>query len=1167
MKIFLVRLATVVKRAWVWSLLLLLICALLIWCIGPRLAFDDFRPWADTSPRLLTLCILALVWGLFVIVSGWQKGRQGRAPKSDGEQAAPSLEPTRHAHEGLRLHFKQARQTLSSARLYRGRSERWRNGLPWYLLLGPQGSGKTSLLEYSGLNLPLNPRQDKAIAPPAPTSDCDWYFAEQGVLLDTHGDYLTQFDDGSMSGWNMLLKLLARHRRSKPLNGVLINIPVNLLLTEDKTLLEQLADQVRSRLEDIHRHLHSQSPVYLVLSKADRIPGFDCFHNHLGREQSQQPFGVHFSETERADAKLLTLKFDELLSHLGSQVIERSRGENHPKRVARIADFPRRMSLIVTPLTTFVDKAFAGNHFQPGNPLRGVYLTSAPHLESADETAPASTGKRHSRGARGKRKMRGQPRFIHDVLSQIIFPEAGMARLDQKEVRRVRWQQLAMCSAAVGCLGLFGSMWAKGFSQNSERLTHLNQLGEQLAQDRLKLNVQDDAFATLPLLEKSHGALRLFTAPEPATFGHLTTLDQHRTVHPALLNAYRHELQTRLLPRITRQLENRVRADLNNREPLLNSFRAYLMLNDLEHRDVAFMNNSITAEWRAGYAATTDDQQKLSRHLSRLFEHPVRVSLDTELIKQARQALRNTPMADLTYQTLKDKARLLPDYHLNRQVDPHGALFVDSGGSIPGFYTKKSYQRYFLAQGMSLVQEGLRDGWVMGEGNLHNISDLQALMIEIEQLYLRDYADHWSQAIGEIEWSPINSVTQGAQQAALLTAASSPLLKLLIEIRENTRFEAPQTVAEEQVETGMLPQPTLAKAAASVADQTKSALQVSLPNGGRIALQRRFESLHRLLDEAGNPALELTSTSQALNNLQLQLATVARSSQPGHAAFDLAKSRMGGQLDAISVMRTSSARLPPPLNGWLGTLADDSWRVLLDDTYRYINQRYQRELYSVYDQAIAKRYPFMATSESDVTIADFREFFKVQGLAERFFDHYLKPFIKDDSQQYRLRGVDDRSLPVSLSTLNQMARVQTIRRSFFREDPEQPQVKFRLEPYSLDQNLSRADFRFGDKQLEYRHGPIVPLALQWPADADNGIASLIVEESGGRRVGYQENTGPWSLFRLIERMETQPHSGRGVLMLKANLEERRVNYLLMSQRSPNPFELGDLRAFRLPAVL
>jgi len=381
----------------------------------------------------------------------------------------------------------------------------------------------------------------------------------------------------------------------------------------------------------------------------------------------------------------------------------------------------------------------------------------------------------------------------------------------------------------------------------------------------------------------------------------------------------------------------------------------------------------------------------------------------------------------------------------------------------------------------------------------------------------------------------------------------------LIEIRDNTRFEKPSAEADKSL--------TVASVATGVAEQAKSVLLDQLPNNAKKSLQRRFETFHSLLDESNNPALELTATLQALNNLHLQLATAARSSQPEQAAFELAKSRMGGRLDPISMLRTSTTRLPQPLNSWLGTLADDSWRLVLEDAYRYINQRYQSDLYSPYTEALARRYPFNAASESDVAMTDFREFFKGQGVAERFFDDYLRPFVKGESNRYRLRSVDGRSLPVSPNSLSQMSRVHSIRRSFFSEDPEQPLIKFSLEPYSLDQSLSRADFQFGDKQLEYRHGPILPLALQWPAEADNGIAILIVEHPTGRRVGFQENTGPWSLFRLIERLESEPHSGRDVLMLKADLEGRRVNYLLMSQRSPNPFEMKDLRGFKLPAVL
>lgn len=1155
MKTLFTALKGVLRLAWVWSLLLGVVCGLLVWFVGPRMGIDEYRPLAEPFVRLLVLLVLAVAWGLFVVFNNWQR----TAPGSAAAGVEPRKKPaTRHDHAALRLRFKQAQRTLSRARLYRGRSERWRPALPWYVLLGPQGSGKTSLLEYSGLNLPLNTRQDRTIAPPAPTADCDWYFTEHGVVLDVCGGYLTQGDDASVSGWQTLLNLLARHRRSKPLNGVVINLPVELLLAEDHDPLAQLADHVRNRLEEINQRVHSQSPVYLVLSKADQIRGFNCFYDDVEHPHTSEPLGVSFGSTDVPDATLLNRKFDELLRHIGSQVIARMSRESQARRVAQVMDFPRQLATVIAPLASFTDKAFSGNRYQPGNVLRGIYLTSAPHWVDAREQVaqPAEDAKVKYAITRATRKggeLRGQSRFIHDLLSRVIFAEAGLAVLDRKHLRRLRWQQLAMCAAVLACLGGATAMWAQNFIQHRERLTGLHRLGEQLAQERLTSGPADDAFAALPGLEHSHTALELFAVPEPP----LDMLAQHDATLPALLGAYDHALKTQLLPRIAAQLANRLRGDLTHREQLRSSLRAYLMLDDLQRRDAQYLSARITHEWRVSHAATPADQQRLGKHLARLLEQPVRVSLDRALIEQARQALSSVQVAEMTYQTMKEKNRRLPEYHLNRQIDPYAAVFSADALPIPGFYTKKNYQQYFLAQGLSLIRESLKDDWVMGDGNSPGLGEIQALMVELEQLYLRDYADHWSRALGQIAVVPLTSAAQGAEQASRLTAANSPLVQLLVEVRANTRFETPEPDTNEPAQADIKTVTALAKAT----------LPEPLPGNGRMALQRRFEALHQLLDEDNNPTPELTVTLQALNALHLQLATVARSSHPEQAAFELAKARMSVQLDGIGMVRSSTARLPQPLGGWVGSLADDSWRVLLDESYGYINQRYQSELYSVYSQAIAKRYPFVAASESDVAITDFREFFKARGHAETFVESYLKPFIKGENPHYRLRSVDGRSLPLSLNTLNQLGHVQNIRGSFFKEDPERPHFKFRLEPYSLDQNLSRADFRFGDKQLEYRHGPIVPLALQWPADGDSGSASLIVEHTGGRRVGYQENTGPWALFRLIERLEREYHSGRDVLMLKANLEDRRVNYLLMSQRSPNPFELRDLRNFKLPAVL
>jgi type VI secretion system protein ImpL len=344
-------------------------------------------------------------------------------------------------------------------------------------------------------------------------------------------------------------------------------------------------------------------------------------------------------------------------------------------------------------------------------------------------------------------------------------------------------------------------------------------------------------------------------------------------------------------------------------------------------------------------------------------------------------------------------------------------------------------------------------------------------------------------------------------------------------------------------------------------------LAKKLPDTAKKSLQRRFEPLHRLLDDNNGPAADLTPALNALNELQLQMSGLARASSPEQAAFEMARTRMGGQRDALSNLRNTSARLPRPVNLWFSGMADNSWHLMLGDAYRYLNMRYQSELYGFYRKAISQRYPFNAHSSSDVAINDFREFFKAQGIAERFFDNYLRPFVSGEPGNYRMRNVDGHSLPVSRLYLDQVAATQVIRQSFFADNPAEPQVLFKLEPYTLDPVVSRSEFRFGDKTIEYRHGPIVPMSFKWPTDAEGGRTSLVLDKTVGRPMGIEKNTGPWSLFRLFDLMQTEYLTGRDVLVLKADVGGLRVNYLLTSQRTPNPFDMTVLRTFRMPVQL
>ena len=504
---------------------------------------------------------------------------------------------------------------------------------------------------------------------------------------------------------------------------------------------------------------------------------------------------------------------------------------------------------------------------------------------------------------------------------------------------------------------------------------------------------------------------------------------------------------------------------------------------------------------------------------------------------------------------LRDQARSLEPLRL-----AEGRGFTAVEQAIPGFYTRR-YVQYFEKQGPRLVNAIAQDNWVLGEGADLSSLDLRQLMLELEQRYFSEYADAWSQAIGQVRLQESDSLSQHADGLASLASAQSPLVQLLRQVRENTRLlsanDPLETVNQHAGELGTMASNMLLSQLHGQAS----------PDSARRALQRRFEHLHQLLDADQNPGAELTQALRLLDEWHLQLVALNRESTPGQAVFMLTRQRMEGRQPSLGKLRDAAARLPLPLKDWFGGIADESWRLLLDDTYVYINQRYQSEVYGFYAKAIQRRYPFNAHAGSDVALGDFQEFFKPQGGMARFYENYLRPFVSAEGSRYRLRGLDGRSLALSRSLLDQLTKAQVIRQGFFTEDQGEWAVRFTLAPYSLDQAVSRAVLSIGDQHLEYRHGPIVPMAFQWPSEADNGRSSLVLERNTERPLGIEKNAGPWSLFRFFELMQSEPASGRGTRLLKVELAGMRANFLLTSQRSPGPFEMANWRTFRLPEQL
>src|SRR5690606_13437638 len=280
----------------------LLLISLLIWFAGPHIKFGESNtaPLGSVIARLVTIMVIIVLWGLNNLRIQLQNNKSNQSlvedlqqNNTDSQANIVSEQASEEIHQ-INQRFTQALATLKKLKFKGKGKNKALYELPWYIIVGPPGSGKTTALVNSGLDFPLAEQFGKgSLQGVGGTRNCDWWFTNEAVLIDTAGRYTTQDSHRVVdsSAWEGFLNLLKRNRRGRPINGAIVAISLHDLILHTAEGRIRHAKTIPMRLDELMVTLAIRFPINQLITTSELVSGFSEFYEDLSKQARDEVSG------------------------------------------------------------------------------------------------------------------------------------------------------------------------------------------------------------------------------------------------------------------------------------------------------------------------------------------------------------------------------------------------------------------------------------------------------------------------------------------------------------------------------------------------------------------------------------------------------------------------------------------------------------------------------------------------------------------------------------------------------------------------------------------------------------------------------------------------------------------------------------------------------------
>ncbi len=1174
-------------QPWLITVLGLLAISLLIWFVGPLISIAGFEPLGTEFARIIAIVILFVLWG-FKKLKNFLQGMRANQKIIDGLSSSEQ-EPDYSSEEVgiLNKRFDEAMAVLKKSRRKKGGISSL-YALPWYIIIGPPGSGKTTALVNSGLEFPLAGRSGApAMQGIGGTRNCDWWFTNKAILLDTAGRYVTQDSHAEVdnAAWFGFLDLLKKHRKRQPINGVLISISISDLMLQNEQERNSHINAIKLRIQELYDRFGIRFPIYVLLTKSDLIAGFMEFFDDLGREERAQVWGATLPLDEEKTADFnpvdsFSQEYDDLVKRLNQRLVWRLNQERDSKRRSLIYGFPQQLAALKQPLESFLKDIFQQNRYEASPLLRGVYFTSGTQEGTPIDRVMGSLARSFGLNQQVLPSYGGQNRsyFITDLLNRVIIPEAQLAGVNHRLERKRAWLQSGAYVGTALLAVILSVGWLTSYSRNKDYITQVSEKSAeaQKALDELS-SAKREPWMALDLLNSIRDIPGEFQDPDAEVPWLMSMgLYQGDQLGSKARTAYLRVLSNIFLPRLILRLEGQLQQGSRNPDYLFEGLKVYLMYRDQDHFDADSIKAWLLLDWQNNLPRTLSNEQReqLNQHLESLLVNgpPVLpINLDENLINRTRLTLRRVPYAERVYGRLK-RTRFderIKGFRITDAVGPDAPLvFALKSGKplnrgIPGLYTYAGFRDVFLKSSLELSSQLAEESWILGDKLPKDEAyNTEKLNYDVRQLYLLDYANQWESLLSDVRLAPVTNLYKAVDMLNVLSAANSPLRRLLIAIKDETSLNKVNELLGKAGEAASDSLNSLKDRLSGIlgmeTEKVEIKPQIKLDN----VVEPRFESLHALVKPLPDGSVPIDSVLLDLNELYVYLNAIASASNRGEAALNAARAQADGN-NIISKVKLKAKRQPAFVQDMMIALAINSQNLTVGGVRAHLNTQWSSEALGYCRQAIKDRYPVVRDSTRKITLEDFGQFFGPDGTMDSFFNTYLRDFVDTSSVPWRWRAKGG----LSVSALEEFRRARIIKDTFFRGGGSIPSVFFELKPINMDSTIRRFMLEIDKQKITYSHGPIRIDNLQWPGPEGSSQVQIQFQPPMSSGASNIRKIGPWAWFELLDQSNIEATSSPETYIVTFNIGYRKAKYELHASSTHNPFRLKALQQFRCPEKL